>query len=116
MTSSQGLLDPGFLFSQHSLNTYVQCPRRFLLRYVDRQPWPMLERDEPLAYEEHLARGRVFHPANFFADGVAFRFFGFHFQDQSAALFVLRQNLVHNRLVHVPFAQRFANYFRVFTY
>lgn len=61
MTNSQGLLEPGFLFSQHSLNTYAQCPRRFLLRYVDRQPWPMLEGDEPLAYEEHLARGRVFH-------------------------------------------------------
>ena len=34
------LIEPGHLFSQHSLRTYQRCPRRFLLRYIDRQPWP----------------------------------------------------------------------------
>jgi hypothetical protein len=55
------LVPPGFLFSQHSLGTYLRCPRRFLLRYVDRQPWPMPEDAEPRLYQEHLARGREFH-------------------------------------------------------
>jgi hypothetical protein len=61
MTTEESLIEPGFLFSQHSLNTYLRCPRRFLLQYVDRQPWPMPEDQDPRAYQEHLARGRVFH-------------------------------------------------------
>ena len=55
------LIEPGYLFSQHSLNTYLRCPRRFLLKYVERQPWPMPEDRDPRAYQEHLRRGRVFH-------------------------------------------------------
>jgi len=55
------LIRPGHLFSQHSLATYVRCPRRFLLKYVDRQPWPMPEDRDPLGYQKHLERGRVFH-------------------------------------------------------
>ncbi len=59
--SDPPLIEPTFLFSQHSLNTYLRCPRRFLLKYIDRQPWPMPEDEEPRAYEEHLRRGRVLH-------------------------------------------------------
>jgi len=59
--STASLIEPGYLFSQHSLNTYLRCPRRFLLKYVDRQPWPMPEDEQPRRYQEHLARGRVFH-------------------------------------------------------
>jgi len=55
------LVRPGQLFSQHSLGTFVRCPRRFLLKYIDRQPWPMPQDSEPAAYEAQLARGRVFH-------------------------------------------------------
>jgi hypothetical protein len=58
---SSALLADTFLFSQHSLSTYQRCPRRFLLKYVDHQPWPMPEDDDPRQYQEHLARGRVFH-------------------------------------------------------
>jgi len=55
------LIEPGYLFSQHSLNTYVRCQRRFLLRYIEHQPWPMPEDEDPLDYQRHLARGRMFH-------------------------------------------------------
>lgn len=55
------LIEPGHLFSQHSLRTYQRCPRRFLLRYVDRQPWPAPEREDAAAYAAHLEAGRVFH-------------------------------------------------------
>jgi len=60
-SQAEPLLQPGYLFSQHSLNTFARCPRRFLLKYVDRQPWPMPEEEDPRQYLEHLARGRVFH-------------------------------------------------------
>ncbi len=59
--SQAPLIRPGQLFSQHSLGTFVRCQRRYLLKYVDRQPWPMPEEAEPEAYEAQLARGRVFH-------------------------------------------------------
>ena len=55
------LIEPGHLFSQHSLNTFLRCPRRFLLKYVEQQPWPVPETEEPAEYMEHLARGRVLH-------------------------------------------------------
>jgi CRISPR/Cas system-associated exonuclease Cas4 (RecB family) len=58
---SSPVIQPGYLFSQHSLDTYRRCKRRFLLKYVDRQPWPCLEDDNPLPYRQHLERGRVFH-------------------------------------------------------
>jgi CRISPR/Cas system-associated exonuclease Cas4 (RecB family) len=51
----------GYLFSQHSLNTFDRCRRRFWLRYVARVPWPVPQDDDPLVYEEHLERGRIFH-------------------------------------------------------
>jgi hypothetical protein len=59
--SHDGLIPAGYLFSQHSLGTYARCPRRFLLRYIDRQPWPTPENDDPAAQEAFLERGRVFH-------------------------------------------------------
>lgn len=55
------IIEPGYLFSQHSLNTYLRCPRRFLLKYIERQPWPMPEYEDPRTYQDHLLRGRVFH-------------------------------------------------------
>jgi len=58
---TERLIEPGFMFSQHSLNTYARCRRRSLLKYVDRQPWPVPDRADPDAYREHLERGRVLH-------------------------------------------------------
>lgn len=60
-------LPPTFQFSQNSLQDYADCPRRFQLRYLLRQPWPAVQ-SEPLvggrfvsAYEQMLERGRRFH-------------------------------------------------------
>jgi len=50
-----------FRFSQQSLQDYVDCARRFQLRYVLMQPWPALVTGSPLAYEEHLQRSAAFH-------------------------------------------------------
>ncbi len=47
-------LPPGFQFSQASLGDYVDCPRRFQLRYVLEQAWPAVE-SEPLIERERLA-------------------------------------------------------------
>ncbi len=55
------LVRPGHLFSQHSLNTYKRCARRFLLKYVEERPWPTPEEKDPRAYQQHLLRGRIFH-------------------------------------------------------
>jgi len=53
---------PGsFHFTQSSLQDYLDCPRRFQLRYVLDQPWPAVE-SEPLIERERLADlGRRFH-------------------------------------------------------
>jgi len=54
-------LPPTFSFSQTNLQDYVDCPRRFQLRHLLRQPWPAVE-SEPLAqYEDLMERGRRFH-------------------------------------------------------
>jgi len=54
-------LPPTFQFSQNSLQDYVDCPRRFQLRYLLQQPWPAVE-SEPLAeYERLLEQGLRFH-------------------------------------------------------
>ena len=50
-----------FHFSQASLADYVDCPRRFQLRYLLEQAWPAVE-SEPLLERERLAeQGRRFH-------------------------------------------------------
>lgn len=55
------LIEPGYLFSQHSLRTYQRCPRRFQLKYIDRQAWPAPEAEDAGAYRQHLEAGLVFH-------------------------------------------------------
>lgn len=50
-----------FQFSQGSLQDYVDCPRRFQLRYLLMQPWPALITDDPTKFEQQMQRGADFH-------------------------------------------------------
>lgn len=50
-----------FRFSQHSLQDYVDCQRRFQLRYALMQPWPSLVTESPTEAELHLQRGADLH-------------------------------------------------------
>jgi CRISPR/Cas system-associated exonuclease Cas4 (RecB family) len=50
-----------FQFSQGRLQDYVDCPRRFQLRYVLMQPWPALIVEPPGKAELHMQRGADFH-------------------------------------------------------
>ncbi len=55
------ILPNDFQFSQASLQDYVDCPRRFQLRYVQRVSWPAPEADPSLDNEHHLRQGAAFH-------------------------------------------------------
>jgi hypothetical protein len=54
-------LPTDFQFSQGSLQDYVDCPRRFQLRYIQRLAWPAVEAGPPLENERHLQQGAAFH-------------------------------------------------------
>ena len=55
------LLASDFQFSQRSLQDYVDCPRRFQLRYLDQLAWPAVE-SEPLSeHEGRMQAGAAFH-------------------------------------------------------
>lgn len=48
-------------FSATSLQDYLDCPRRFQLRYVLELPWPALETDSPDEMEQRAQLGRDLH-------------------------------------------------------
>jgi len=50
-----------FQFSQANLQDYVDCPRRFYLRYVRRLSWPAIVAEPALEHERHLQQGVDFH-------------------------------------------------------
>jgi CRISPR/Cas system-associated exonuclease Cas4 (RecB family) len=50
-----------FHFSQASLQDYVECQRRFQLRYLDKLAWPAVETEPVLENERHLQAGAQFH-------------------------------------------------------
>lgn len=50
-----------FQFSQASLQDYVDCPRRFQLRYVLMQPWPALITGNPGQFEQQMRRAAELH-------------------------------------------------------
>jgi CRISPR/Cas system-associated exonuclease Cas4 (RecB family) len=50
-----------FQFSQTSLQDYVDCPRRFLLRYVLQLDWPAEEAEPALENERRQHQGAAFH-------------------------------------------------------
>ena len=54
-------LPADFRFSQGSLQDYVDCPRRFQLRYVLRLAWPAIEAEPALENERHMQQGAAFH-------------------------------------------------------
>ncbi len=54
-------LPDGFQFSQSSLQDFVDCPRRFQLRYLWRLAWPALETQPAMEYERFLRQGEAFH-------------------------------------------------------
>jgi CRISPR/Cas system-associated exonuclease Cas4 (RecB family) len=55
------MLPPYFQFTQSNLQDYVDCPRRFELRYILRQDWPALQTEPELEQEKHMRRGHLFH-------------------------------------------------------
>jgi CRISPR/Cas system-associated exonuclease Cas4 (RecB family) len=54
-------LPENFTFSQSSLQDYVDCPRRFQLRYILRLAWPALVAEPPLDNERFMKQGAAFH-------------------------------------------------------
>jgi CRISPR/Cas system-associated exonuclease Cas4 (RecB family) len=54
-------LPTDFQFSQGSLQDYVDCPRRFQLRYIQRLAWPAVEAEPALENERYLQQGAAFH-------------------------------------------------------
>jgi CRISPR/Cas system-associated exonuclease Cas4 (RecB family) len=54
-------LPEGFIFSQSSLQDYVDCQRRFQLRYILRQAWPAVEAEPYLENERLMDQGAHFH-------------------------------------------------------
>lgn len=50
-----------FQFSQSSLQAFVDCPRLFQLRYIERLSWPALETGSFHEYEHYVQLGLSFH-------------------------------------------------------
>jgi hypothetical protein len=48
-------------FSQHSLQDYLDCHRRFKLKYLDQLAWPAAQTDDQLSNELHQRKGVDFH-------------------------------------------------------
>lgn len=54
-------LSPDFQFSQGSLQDFVDCQRRFELRYLLELAWPAVQAEPALEAERHLQQGALFH-------------------------------------------------------
>ncbi len=54
-------LPPDFHFSQSSLQDYLDCPRRFELRYLQKVKWPAPVSEPILEQERHILLGEQFH-------------------------------------------------------
>ncbi len=54
-------LEEGFSFSQGSLQDYVDCPRRFQLRYVRNLRWPAVQAEPVVENEQRMRKGAAFH-------------------------------------------------------
>jgi hypothetical protein len=56
-----GSLPPVFQFSQNNLQDYVDCARRFQLRYAIGQAWPAVESEPVEEHERFVEQGSHFH-------------------------------------------------------
>lgn len=54
-------IDPRFTFSANSLQDYLDCPRRFELKYLLKQSWPAEESEPVLEFEHNIQLGSHFH-------------------------------------------------------
>ncbi len=54
-------LPEGFIFSQSSLQDYIDCHRRFQLRHLLHQKWPAVEAEPYLENERRIDEGARFH-------------------------------------------------------
>ena len=54
-------LPSDFIFSQSSLQDYVDCPRRFQLRYIEHLAWPAVDMEPFLENERRQQEGQLFH-------------------------------------------------------
>lgn len=54
-------LPSDFRFSQARFQDLVDCPKRFELRYLQRQPWPAIEAEPIEAHEKRRRQGTLFH-------------------------------------------------------
>jgi len=50
-----------FSFNQQNLQDYLDCPRRFELRYLQQLAWPAIRSEPALELERHLRLGERFH-------------------------------------------------------
>lgn len=55
------MLQPDFTFSQQNLQDYLDCPRRFHLRFVEHLAWPAVESEPVLEQERRMQLGHDFH-------------------------------------------------------
>lgn len=55
------ILPAEFQFSQSNLQDYVDCPYRFLLRYIKRVAWPAVDEVPVIEHEKAMQRGDQFH-------------------------------------------------------
>lgn len=54
-------IPPDFTFSQNNLQDFVDCPRRFELRYLENLAWPAIQSEPVLEVERHMLLGEHFH-------------------------------------------------------
>jgi CRISPR/Cas system-associated exonuclease Cas4 (RecB family) len=61
MSKEMNNLPEGFIFSQSSLQDYMDCARRFELRYIRQLAWPAVESEPVLENERRQREGQTFH-------------------------------------------------------
>jgi len=51
----------GFQYTQSNLQDFMDCPRRFELRYLLQLKWPAVQTEPELEQENHMRQGQNFH-------------------------------------------------------